>query len=162
MKVACAYCAIAEIGHRHRSFLLNLRCKTDAHHNGNHAAQHAKGCNYAFREVSKIMDTFLAFSRACCLSHVLCEDVAGPDASYQHCSKIACDRTDVIFAAERVGATDRCCLLAAACKYRCRDDGLPIEIDKAILQRAIEPHVVVEIQSIPLGQRFGRSEERRV
>src|ERR1041385_1511623 len=156
MEVSRAYRAISEISHRHRSFPLNLRCETDAPHNGNHAAQYAKGRNYAFRQIAKIVDTFLAFSRACYLSHVLCEDVAGPDASHQHCSKIACDRTDVIFAAERVGATDGRCLLAAACKYRCRDDGLPVEIDKAILQSAIETHIVIETQSIPFGKGVGR------
>src|SRR5712672_892329 len=153
MEHASGTAAIADPGHGH-DFLAQV-ATGDGHasHHGNQVAEHGNGRDdVQVIEIAEMAGAVFAFGGGIVLGHVLHEDVAWRNALDKERAYVANHGRQPIFFLESVGAAHGNAFLAEAGVQSADNFVLAEEFDHGVFHRAVEAHVVVQVQILLAGQ----------
>src|SRR5512140_323055 len=149
------------VTHVHESHALlaaHLEGERHARHHRHHVAEMRDLADEAAHRVSEV-DVQLATTRGrVALRHVLTDDLERLRALHEHRAEIPNERAQNVAgrAVERERAAHGVRLLAQRAKETADPLRLPVEVHEPLLERAREPHPVVELDLLLQRQRVGR------
>src|SRR5450432_2875301 len=153
---------IADVDHADALLAAKLERQCHARHHRDHVTEMRDLADEAAHGIAEVNVQLAAACGRIALRHVLTNDLQRLRAPHKHRAEVANERAeDVALAAiEREGAADRIGLLPQRSKKPANDLRLPVEVHEPLLERAREPHPVVQLDLLFERQRVGRTRWR--
>src|ERR1700719_508688 len=147
MKSPSGCAAIADPGHGHDLLSQIASRHGYAGHYRDEIAQHGNRRDHVARlQIAKMASAVLALCRRGGASHVLRHDVSGFESAYKERTYIANQRRDPITFRQGIGCGYRSSFLSQASVQATDDFVLAEKTNQEFIERAIEPHKVVELE----------------